>query len=323
MKIVAVLAGRTAPGPIYQRTRRFHSADRALQETAKRERISVVRVFFEDWSPATGVFEASYVLSDEKEGAWVRQDRSVRPTLIWDRSSFHHVRFHEKMSLHTKIPLVNNPHLSWMCAKKVFLSLFLADDTPQTYLVARQAKLAAAVRSIESEEVVIKPNEGSAGEGVWIGPKDEAAQYRMHGPVLVQALIDTTAGIAGIVDGVHDLRLMYVGDRLVDSYVRTPAIGKRTSNLAQGGSMIQVPLERVPSSAMRVAQRFLDQLDAFPIRCLSIDFLFDRAQKPWIVECNVSPAFRKDPPYDQKEQQQLIEAFIRHIQEAFEYYELV
>lgn len=118
---------------------------------------------------------------------------------------------------------------------------------PQTHLAESKKDLAEALVSFEDDEkVVIKPRFGLKGNGIIIGKKkdvqiDKISKY----PVIVQEFCETKGGFLYKTLR-NDIRVVIINGKPVYSVIRIPKKGSLLANVAQGGSIRQIPLESLP-----------------------------------------------------------------------------
>jgi glutathione synthase/RimK-type ligase-like ATP-grasp enzyme len=145
--------------------------------------------------------------------------------------------------------------------------------------------------------VVLKPFNGLKGIGIFIGPKEDAMDFKFnkkYRPYIAQEFIDTSAGIAGIASGKHDLRVVIINGKVVWCHVRTPVGESFLANAAQGGNLTEVDYAKVPESVKtivgKVSKLFLTKFDN-PI--YSLDFGIGEDGHPMIFEINDQIGFPK------------------------------
>jgi glutathione synthase/RimK-type ligase-like ATP-grasp enzyme len=149
---------------------------------------------------------------------------------------------------------------------------------------------------IKTDWVVLKPYNGLKGMGIYVGPKDEVAGFKpMEGKHYVaQEFVDTTKGISGITESLHDLRVVIINQKPVWCHVRVPPTGSFKANVAEGGSITEVNYNTVPESiksvVKEISERFYEKYDN-PI--FSLDFGLDKSGKPYIFEINDQVGFPK------------------------------
>jgi len=213
-------------------------------------------------------------------GAWEWVDAPFDVDLIYDKGF-------DLPKERTK-RVVNTAELSRRCLKFETAKLF-PDDCPSTVEARDAAGLASAVAKSRTNLIAIKPLDSYGGKGVFIGPKEEAAGHVDTFPVLVQEFIDTSKGIPGIVEGMHDVRVIFIGGKIATVFVRYPAPGKFLSNASQGGGAKQITPEELPSGARVLADRVDATMADIPSRIYSIDMGLDSSGDWKIIELNAPP----------------------------------
>jgi D-alanine-D-alanine ligase-like ATP-grasp enzyme len=106
--------------------------------------------------------------------------------------------------------------------------------------------------------------------------------------------------------------LVFVGDKLIYSYIREPKDGSYLANLAQGGKLIIVPKNDLPKSLAPILERVGEAFNSFANRIFAVDFMFDENQKPWIVELNSMPGLFFTPeekPYMIEMYKEILDVF--------------
>ena len=101
--------------------------------------------------------------------------------------------------------------------------------------------------------------------------------------------MDLSGGIPGIVDGLHDLRLVFIGDRFSYAMVRTPPKGGLMANICQGGSFFTVPDQSIPEEAMEIALAIDARLQSFKTRVYSVDLGLNADGRWKVLELNSPP----------------------------------
>jgi glutathione synthase/RimK-type ligase-like ATP-grasp enzyme len=176
-----------------------------------------------------------------------------------------------------------------LCNDKNAMERVLGKFMPKNFPVMDQESLSAGIRSLGACPLaVLKPAKGMQGKGIVIDSPTNLSTITLEEGVgyCLQEFIDTSKGIPGIVSGYHDLRIIIVDGEIVLCHVRTPKEGSLLANVAQGGSIREVPLEIIPAVILRrVAdiQARIDKQFDFPI--YSIDFGIQNAV-PFVFELN-------------------------------------
>lgn len=122
--------------------------------------------------------------------------------------------------------------------------------------------------------VVLKPARGLGGKGIMIEKRDKIKKRKISKNLyLLQEFVDTSCGIKGTVSGKHDLRIAIAEGKIVLAHVRTPRPGSFLANVAQGGSIKEIPLEKIPKKVLKVVRAVQDKIDKkFNYPLYSIDF---------------------------------------------------
>lgn len=149
-----------------------------------------------------------------------------------------------------------------MCKSKIDTYRFLSEFSPQTHLCQSEEQFVAAIKEIETEKFVVKPNRGVCGRDVYILGKDNVKIPQNLKPILseegviVQEFIGTSQGCPGVTGSTHDLRLSMINDRNIMASVSLPAPGSLVANWHQGAVVTEVDVERLPLSV----RNFRDQV---------------------------------------------------------------
>jgi glutathione synthase/RimK-type ligase-like ATP-grasp enzyme len=195
--------------------------------------------------------------------------------------------------------MVNSPKFTEIASSKLKTSLLLPQHFKPYHKISNQAGLEKAFSQIKGKYIVLKPDIGSGGTGVIIETPEKVRQLNLDYPLILQEFIDSSRGIPGITQGPHDLRLVFINDDLIYSYIRVPKEGSFLANVAQGGSMATVDLSDLPDSLAPLIRDVAEAFSAFPKKIYTIDIMFDENVRPWIVELNTMPGIYFSP--NQKE----------------------
>jgi len=122
--------------------------------------------------------------------------------------------------------------------------------------------------------------------------------------------VDTSSGISGLVDGLHDLRVAIINGRGVWCHVRTPPPGSFEANVAQGGAIKEVSWERLPGSVKKIVSQIADKFyKEYDNPFYSIDFGMGK-DGPLIFELNDQIGF---PTWEMKAR----DRFLNELVESF------
>ena len=147
------------------------------------------------------------------------------------------------------------------------------------------------IRTLNGTRFVIKPNIGQKGIDVRILKKEEIKNIKINKPMLVQEFIDGSHGVANIVKGIHDLRIIIFDKKIFGAFIRIPQKGSLIANITQGGSRIIIKKEDVPENVIDITKEVIKKFEHFDNLFYSIDFILDKEQKAYIIEINPNTGF--------------------------------
>ncbi len=206
----------------------------------------------------------------------------VAADIIYDKGS-------PKVKLEPGIDIVNSQFMNAICEDKFKTYELFPELSPKTVIATNQDELMRAVTDINSEMIVIKPTVGYGGAGVEVLSRKKAKTHKIGPtPILVQQFIDTSGGIKGLTEGVHDLRLVIIGGEIITAMVRKPPKGSLVANLKIGGSLTVINLGNLPSSAVKLAKNVDSIFKKYPKRVYSIDMAYE-GTRPYLIELNSRP----------------------------------
>lgn len=255
-------------------------------------------------------YRASYQWYDEEKrtfkhawtfrnGQWVKVN-NINPDIIYDKARCRGELNYFKERIKKHFLIANDPGFTLLVNNKLYVSLLFPRFFKPYYLVNTEEKLQELANKINGDKIVIKPLNESGGKGVQIIDKSVISSVKIEKEMITQEFIDSSSGIKNIVSGHHDLRLVFINDTLIYSYVRQPKKGSLLANLAQGGKMFIIQERDLPASVFPIIKEVQKKLSTFCPRIFTIDLIFDKQQRPWIVELNSMPGMYFSS--DQKEQ---------------------
>lgn len=260
------------------------------------------------------IFKYAWIF-EGKGGNWKKVE-NIRPDLIYDKTKSRAEVYYKKELIGTHYPFINDLNFTKLIDDKFVTSLLFPQWSKKSYLVKDETQLRRLLPKLGTSKIVIKPLNESGGKGVQILEKTEMGNVRLLGDNLVQEFIDSSAGIPEVCQGLHDLRLVFVGEKLIYAYVRQPKKGSFLANLAQGGKLIIVPIEKIPKTLDPIVAFMNKTFDSFEDRIFAADFIFDKQGKPWIVELNSMPGLFFTPqekPYMIGMYQELLAVFKKRL----------
>ncbi len=190
------------------------------------------------------------------------------------------------------LKVVNIRKFKELCWNKWEMYLRLKEFIPETFWVEdvrNEAELEKVLSNIKTAWVVVKPTNGLKGRSVYVGPKENVKDFDFdpgYKNYIVQEFVNTSGGIEGVTEGLHDLRVVVMNKKSVWSHVRVPARGTYKANVAQGGTLTEINLEDIPSSLKAIVSEIADSFyKEFDNPIYSIDFGMENG-KPYIFEVN-------------------------------------
>ena len=191
-------------------------------------------------------------------------------------------RFHHD---HT-IPVLNTDFINDICTDKWKTYELFKEFCPLTFRVETEPEFEEALQKIPTQNIVIKPLDGEEGQGVFIGPTDYIQKCPRKFPLLVQEFLDSSEGIPGVCEGIHDLRVIMMDDAVVFSFVRTAPEGKLLSNVAQGGNLVTLEKSQIPKAVLELVHHIDGIISKeAPHYCFGVDVAFVQGE-PKIIELN-------------------------------------
>ena len=230
-----------------------------------------------------GVFKGGYFYKER--GKFKLFLGQIKTSSIYDRSGG--VKF--PPAEEPDLPVVNMRAFKIFCWDKWQAYLRLKEYMPRTFWVGREENLPKVLPKIKTKMVVLKPYNGLKGLGVFIGDKKEALNFHFlekYPLYITQHFVDTSGGIAGLIRGLHDLRVVIVNKKIVWSHIRTPPPGSFKANVAGGGEIKEIDCQKIPlvvrNICLKIAEDFYTEFNN-PV--FSVDFGLEN-NKPFIFELN-------------------------------------
>lgn len=256
--------------------------------------IQMYRASYEWYDYEKHIFKHAW--SYDRAGSdWIRVE-NIQPDLIFDKTKARMETYFKKELIAKHYRFINNLQFTRIMNDKIITSLIFHKWSKKSWIVNNPEKLKNTLLKIKSSKFVIKPISESGGRDVQVLEKKEALEKVTFGnDYLIQEFIDSSCGVPGVSDCMHDLRLVLVNDKLVYSYIREPKEGGYLANLSQGGSLKIVPKGQLPNSLAPIIRCANKVFETFNPRIYSIDLMFDESQRPWIVEMNAMPGLFFSP----------------------------
>jgi len=125
----------------------------------------------------------------------------------------------------------------------------LSEFHPKSVIVDSASEVSRVIADMPGSHIAIKALEGNSGKAVYVGPKGEfdTAKFNFPLPWQVQEYIETGAGVPGITEGRHDMRVVIINGQAIIATLRTPPDGGYKSNIGYGGVTSLIGIEDIPA----------------------------------------------------------------------------
>lgn len=294
MKKVLILFGKSD----WRKARPFSNKDyqysyEFFYSLCKENGIQMYRASYEWYDYKNHLFKHAWIY-DDAGGKWSRV-HDIIPDLIYDKTKGRLETYRAKEIMAEHYPFINDLTFTQLIDNKFITGLIFREWSKESVLVRSKSELVEAIKEIPSKRVVLKPVSESGGKGVQIFSKKDVKKISFSGEHIVQEFIDSSCGIPGIGGSTHDLRLVFINEKIMYAYTREPMKGKLLANLAQGGKLTIIPLNKLPGSISPIVSYANKIFSSFTPRIFTIDFMFDENGVPWIVELNSMPGLYFTP----------------------------
>lgn len=190
--------------------------------------------------------------------------------------------------------IINHPDLDRICVDKVETAELFPDLSPKTKAINSYKEFLQTVSewSLNTEDkIVLKKNFLTEGRGVYILPVKDLTEslYENWKNILVQEFIDSSIGIPDIIEGVHDIRVTTINGEPVYAYVRVPPPGSFIANVARGGTMIPVAIDKLPANLLELIEKINNKFIQYRPNIFASDF-FNSKNGFKLIEMNSRPA---------------------------------
>lgn len=186
--------------------------------------------------------------------------------------------------------VLNNIYFKRLCNNKNETKKIIGKFMPKSVRIENKNELLEQLKSFPKTSLfVLKPAKGMCGKGIVIDYPEKIEQeiLKDNHEYILQEFINTSAGIPGIIKGHHDLRIVIVNGKIILSHVRAPKNGSLLANVAQGGSIKEVPIKDIPKfiiDTVKKIQLLIDEKFDYPL--YSIDLGIQDEKELFVFELN-------------------------------------
>lgn len=212
-----------------------------------------------------GQFSKHWVLTKDADGILGYEKRGpITVDALYDKDHFKTDGY---------VSVVNDPRLYELCWSKEKTYELLSVFHPKTIEAMTDQELPAVINALPGDKVALKERTGSSGDGVFVGTKEEALHSGLTPPLLVQEFIETAAGVPGITNKRHDIRVVLANGEPIAATLRTPPDGGLKSNIGYGGEHRLLDIEDLPKELLGMCQKIDERLKNYGnFRLYSVDF---------------------------------------------------
>lgn len=237
----------------------LHSADKTYKQNG---------VFSEYWT----------VDFDEGTPHYTRQEKEITIKFLYDKFRF---PFDD-------IAMVNPPKIRDIAANKYLSYLFAPEQHELTFLVRNAQELETVKMGWnQAERLAIKELDSNGGQKVFVGLFHEYKDD-LEFPLIVQKFIDTSGGVPGLVEGMHDVRVAIYNGEVIHGLIRRPGESTLKANMKYGGESTALYVKDIPLELVNVIKEMDKKLERMGDRYYSADFGYNG--KSWkLFELNAFP----------------------------------
>jgi len=256
--------------------------------------IQMYRASYEWYDYEKHIFKHAWIF-EGKGGRW-KKVNNIKPDLIYDKTKARAEVYFKKELISKAYPFINKLGFTQLIDDKLTTSLLFKKWSKKSWVIENKKDLKKFLPQIKTRLAVLKPLIESGGKGIQILSTTEILKKAKLGcPYLLQEFIDSSKGVPGVSQGMHDLRLVFINNEVIYSYIREPQKGSYLANLAQGGKLILVPKNKLPKPLFPIIKEANEIFKTFTNRIYTIDFMFDEKKCPWVVELNSMPGLYFTP----------------------------
>lgn len=243
---------------------------------------------------------------------WIKTRKTGFSKLIFDKFSPTNKKIKVSRNLFfssKRIRPFNNPSLFNLCFDKQktynklhqfsIPTITIEENNRKGVDKARKALKGKIVRHQHkddfSEEIVMKNRFGAGGRNVYKFKANQAsrmtASVKKHKKIsfIIQPFVKFDKGYCYRNHQVStDIRLIYLGKKIVQTYIRMAKTGDFRCNEHQGGLLKYIPKKEVPSKVVAVSRKITKILDK-KSSLFALDFIISNDGNVYLLEANTGP----------------------------------
>jgi glutathione synthase/RimK-type ligase-like ATP-grasp enzyme len=230
-----------------------------------------------------GKFERAWTIKKVSEVADFQVVGPVTVDVLFNKGGFES----------TDLPVVTDERLFPALGDKTGMYKRFGRFQPKSVVVQGDTELADALHQMPGELAVIKNPVSNGGRQVYIGKKAELKLPQGENfPLLVQEFVDMRDGLPGLAAGVHDVRVLITGGKIIGATLRVPPAGSLYANVSKGAAERLLSVEEIPAEVRAIVAQIDAQLEDLP-RYYAADFA--KGKQGWVLmELNMRPGLFRE-----------------------------
>ncbi|HVZ12467.1 MAG TPA: sugar-transfer associated ATP-grasp domain-containing protein [Patescibacteria group bacterium] len=239
---------------------------------------------------------------------WIKNIKRAYARFIFNKTSSMYIKPSKQWVNFAKGPIIffTNPEVIKLFLDKYETYKRLSDFSLPTILVGKLNKhnLISALSQLSEisnfDDFVLKDRYGAGGnnvlkfkriekyEEIFNTCKKEAEEDLGKLSFILQPFVDAAPIIDRDISNPSDIRVIYIDNQPIQSFVRVAKRGDFRSNTHQGGLLFALPVKKVPEDINLFAEKILKRL-GFTDALFSLDFMKGKNGKIYLIEGNSSP----------------------------------
>lgn len=230
-----------------------------------------------------------------ENGEWIWK-KDIMPDLVYDKTRFGLSEDEIKIRkiIEKDFNFYNSLKLSELMSNKALTYEFLKEFSPNSVVIYNLNDF-KKIENLKTDKIIIKPLGNCGGEGIFISKKNSVEKDLKKEilPVIIQEFIDSSKVKNEFLEGNHDIRIIVINKNPFYCFARFPQKDKFLANIAQGGSLKVLNVEKllkndkIKEFVFSVINR-IDEIDNNR-KLYAIDFMIDNNEKVWLIELNSRP----------------------------------
>lgn len=240
----------------------------------------------------TGTFSEHVIIGDQDMHITKEE---YRPDILWVRTNqaLYHL---DQMFCYAPFTTVPSMRLKHIESDKYQVYQFVKDFQPKTALLTT-FYFYKWLQDEFGEKLVIKPVSGSGGYGIEFYDKKDITSTKVFQKYsgtesfhLVQEYKCFSDGCPDLVEGNHDVRLVFTWRDPMMNYIRMPKSGSLKSNIADWGTQFSIPMNDIPQVLLDMSTQIQEKLGIQKNDLYSFDFAYCMDEDKWyLIEINSAP----------------------------------